>query len=109
MAFRRRQQGIPGQDSGCFSENPVICGFSPAKIVIIHTGKVVVDQTVCVDHFHGRSEMGGFFPVSAAHSAELKDKNRAKPLSSCQQTVAHGFDQFFLRQIRHLGIILGQE
>src|SRR5262245_51043875 len=44
-----RQKGIPGENGDTFAKYFVIRRFSTSKIVIIHRGKIVMDQRIGVD------------------------------------------------------------
>ena len=74
----------------------MVGGSAPAEIIIVHAGKIVMDQAVSMDHFNGCRKGRGLLPVRTAHPAEIKGKNGTKPLAPCQKAVAHGIKQHFL-------------
>ena len=71
--------------------------LAPTEVVVIHTGQIIVDQAVCMNHFNGSGKGSSLLPISAAHVAEFKNKTGAKPLSSGHKAVFYGFKQGLLR------------
>jgi len=73
-----------------FTEDAVIGGPTAAKIIIIHAGKIVVNQRVGVNAFDGASGRNseGLFPSHSPSGGEAEDGTQA--FAACKKTVAHG-------------------
>jgi len=84
-----RQERVAGQDGDGFAEDLVI-GESPATIVVVvHRGKIVVDQRVGVDELE-RARRGQHALGHAAHGlAAGDDEDRAQALAAGHHAVAH--------------------
>ena len=93
---RIRQQGIPRQNCHCLSVDFMVGGPSPAQVIIVHAGQIVMDQAVSMDHLHCRSKGSSRLPVAAAHSAKLKGQHRTQPLATVKQAIFHRVKQKFL-------------
>lgn len=50
---RQRQQGVAGEDGGCFVERLVARRTTPPQIVVVHRRQIVMDQRIRVDHLDG--------------------------------------------------------
>ena len=50
-----RQQGVAGKHRDSLAEDLVRGGATAPEIIVIHAGKVIVNQRVGVDHLHGAS------------------------------------------------------
>ncbi len=68
---RQSNHRIPGEDGHCFAEDLVIGRPPPAKIVIVHCRKIVVDERERVDQLHrgGGGDCGGFILAIACAEA----------------------------------------
>ncbi|MPM29213.1 hypothetical protein SDC9_75753 [bioreactor metagenome] len=67
----------------------MVSGPATAQIVVIHTGQIVMDERIRMDHFHGAGKGQGQRAVAAARLAEFKGKNGADALASGKQAVPH--------------------
>ena len=50
---RQRQQRVAREDRGRFAERLVVARASPAEVVVVHRGQVVVNQRVAVHQLDG--------------------------------------------------------
>ena len=46
-------EGVAGEDGGGFAEDDVAGGLAAAEVVVVESGKVVVDEGVGVEHLEG--------------------------------------------------------
>jgi hypothetical protein len=84
---------ISGQSCQILAIDLVAGQSAPAIVVVVHTGKIVVDQGIGVDHLNGPSCRKCRFRHPAYCLAKREAQDWAKPLSSCQEAVAHGLQQ----------------
>ena len=103
------QQCVTGKDSHSFTVDLVVGESATAVIIIIHAGQVVMDQAICMDHFHSCSQGRCLLPVATAQSAKLKSENRPQPLATGKQAILHGFKQLRLGFIPEAVIPIDQE
>ena len=68
----------------------VVGRLSPAQIIVIHAGQVVMDQGIRVDHLHRAGEWQGLCNISPTHPADLQCEEGTDALSAGHQTVLHG-------------------
>ena len=86
-----RAKSIAGENSDGIAEHFVARRPAAAKVVVIHGGKVVVDQRIGVDHFQRGSSIfdaGGCIGNGMRRS---DGKNGTNPLTARKHAVAHGF------------------
>ena len=78
----KRQKSIPGQKRVCLSKFYMAGGLAAPHIVIIHTGQIIVDQRIGVDHFHrtGKGQCGMW--IFPARFAECERENRANSFAA---------------------------
>jgi hypothetical protein len=86
-------EGISGQSRQILSIDLVAGQSAPAIVVIVHTGKIIMDQGIGVDHLNGPSCRKCRFRLPADCLAKGEAQDRAEPLSSCQEAIAHGLQQ----------------
>ena len=80
---------IPSENGDCFAIDAVVGRAAPAKVIIIHTGKVVMNQGVGVNAF---DSAGGGKSVRLLTSDSLgsgKAEDGSKSFSSSEEAVAH--------------------
>ena len=100
------QQGVAGQDGIGLTEHLVVCWPTPAQVVVVHGGEVVMDERHGVNHL--QRHRGGQGQV-ALPTGELKGRqteDRPQPLAPGQQGITHGFPQR-LRPLQSQGSIQG--
>jgi hypothetical protein len=76
-------EGISSQSCQILSIDLVAGQSAPAIVVIVHAGKIIVDQGIGMDHLNGACGWNCKFLVPADCLAKGKAQNRPKPLSSC--------------------------
>jgi hypothetical protein len=64
-------------------------GLSAAKIIVIHTRKIVVDERIRLDALKSASKRNRSFTRTSEDSAEFKHKKRTDALSATQSGVSH--------------------
>ena len=101
-------EGVPRQDGGAFAIDHMVGRAAPAQIVIIHAGKIIMDQAVCMQHFNGAGHRQGRLHIAAGDAAELQHQNGADPLAAGQQAIAHGLGQAGLGIVFRQGEVLRQ-
>ena len=67
--------------------------LAAAEIVVVHTGQIVVDQAVGVQHLDRTGDGHRRLDISAADTAELQHKHGADAFSSGEEAVAHRLGQ----------------
>jgi len=67
----------------------MVCQSAAAVIIIIHTGQIIMDQAVCMDHLNCRGKGCCSLPITAAQPAKFKGKNGPQAFSSGKQAVFH--------------------
>jgi len=84
------QQRVARQDRDPFAEHLVVGRFPSAEVVVVHRGKVVVDQRVGVDHLQragGRHHHRGLPPAEfGRHQAE----DGPEPFPTGEDRITHG-------------------
>ena len=68
-------------------------GLAPAEVVVVHTGQIVVDQGVGVEHLHGAAEIKGLLSGSPRRLTEFHGEDGTDALAPGQQAVPHGLLQ----------------
>ena len=104
-----RQQGegegvqrVAGEDSGRFVIGAVRAGASPAQVVIVHRGQIVVDERVGVDGFHCAG--GGVNGVKRHGEGVSRgvEERGAQAFAAAEGGVAHRIGKAFARRWQHL-------
>src|SRR5207248_5388804 len=62
-----------------------------AQVVVVHAGKVVVDERLSVNALDGAGVRQSGRAFSAAHFGDGKTKNRPETFAASEETVAHRF------------------
>ena len=88
-----RLQSVAGQHGHGFTVHLVVGRLSAAQIIVIHAGKIVMDQRVGMHHFHRASQRQRVLPMTAIQLAECQRQHGAHAFSARQETVAHGIIQ----------------
>jgi len=85
-----REQPIARENGHGFAEYFVVCGASAAQVVVVESGKIVVDQRISMDEFEsaGHGEHAAWRVGEYARA--LQAENRPDALASRENTVAHG-------------------
>ena len=96
----RCEQGIPCKDRLRLTKDSMVRRFAPSEVIIIHAGKIIMDQTVGVDHFDRRRKRESLLHLTSADLAKSKGQHSAQTFSSCQKAVAHGLKQLLLRLVK---------
>ena len=81
---------IAGKHSHPLPEDDVRRGFAAAEFVVVHAGKIIVDERVGVNHFHGASGRERLASGAAAGFGRGAAKERAQTLAAGEEAVAHG-------------------
>ena len=89
----QRQQAVADEDRGGLVVGLVGRRASPAHVVVVHRGQVVVDQRVAVDHFQ---RAGGTQHAVAADTEEprrLDEQERPETLAAGEAGITHRFHE----------------
>ena len=89
-------QGVAREDRRRLVERFVRARPATAQVVVVHGGKVIVDERVGVQHFHARRDPRGARRRDAEQRGDLKDEEPAQPLAAAERGIAHGLDQLAL-------------
>src|SRR4030043_292720 len=65
-------------------------GFPPAKVIIIHGRKVVMDERVSMDHLQSAGKREDVISLSSNRLESSDRKNGTNPFSSIEETVPDG-------------------
>ena len=84
------QQGVAGQHRNALAEDLVVGQFAAPVIVVVHGGKVVVDQRIGVDALDGAGQRQGVGFVAAAGRGGGQAQGGADAFAAGKQRVAHG-------------------
>jgi len=82
-------QGVAGQDGSSFIERLVGRGPTPAQVVVVHAGQVIMDQTVGMDQFQGASGADHALPIQLHQFAGLQDEEGAQTFAWRKSRIAH--------------------
>ena len=63
------------------------------KLIIIHTGQIIVDEAVGMKHFDRAGDRHSHFHISAGNSAELQHQHGADPFSAGKKAIAHSLSK----------------
>ena len=85
MARRRA-----GEDRNSLAENPVVGGAAAAEVVVIHAGKVVVDEGISVDAFDGAGDGQGGCLIAAGSAGGGEAEDGAETFTPSEEAIAHG-------------------
>jgi hypothetical protein len=91
-----RLQGVAGEHGGSFVIGLVNRRTTPAHVVVVHTGQVVVDQAVGLYAFQRAGRTQDRPIVQVEHPARLDGEEGAQTLAWPQGGVAHGLGQALL-------------
>ncbi len=87
------QQRVPRQQGHGLAEHHVIGGLAPPELVIVHTGQVIVDQRVGVNHFHSGGGAKALLPPHGALTAHYprgkEQQERPEALAPGEDAVPH--------------------
>ena len=85
------EKSIACKNGDSFPVDAVAGGSTAAEVVVIHAGKIVMDEGVGVNAFDGTGggQGEGFFSSHRACGGETE--NGSEAFSSCQEAVTHGF------------------
>jgi hypothetical protein len=90
---RHRQQGVSRKYGGCFVEGLVNRWFSASEIVVVHRGKIVVNERIGMHTFDGGRHPAERAPIDTEQPAALLNQKTAQAFSASQRGVAHGFEK----------------
>ena len=83
------QQTVAGKDRIGLAIGNVHRRLAAAKIVVIHGGKVVVNQRIAVNAFERCADAQGGLPVAAEKGGAFHHQKGPQTLAAIQDTVAH--------------------
>ena len=87
------QQAIAGENGSSLIKGLVNRRLAATKIVIVHSGKIIVNQRIAMNQFNGAgSAQGRLF----RHTEKTRGLNRQEwpqPLPTAQNGMPHGVDQ----------------
>ncbi|MNC41967.1 hypothetical protein D3C75_907620 [compost metagenome] len=76
------QKRIPRQNSHRIAKHLVVGGFAAAEVVIVHGGKIIMDQGIGVDHLDGIGRITRRLRAASRRFSGCIDKNRPQALAS---------------------------
>jgi hypothetical protein len=85
------EERITSEEGIGFAEPDMGGGSSAAKIVVIHTGEVIVDEGVGVQNFEGEAGEEGGIGFAASGFAGSHAEDGAEAFAACENGIAHGF------------------
>ena len=59
----KRQQRVSSKNCGGFTKNLMVAGFTPPEIIVVESGKVVMNERVGVNHFKDTGDTKIFFYI----------------------------------------------
>ena len=83
------EKAVTGKNCQSLTVNLMVCGKSPSQIIIIHGGKIVMDERICMDILYGCSIRDGILYVASCKFAGCHKKYRSQSLSSGLKAVFH--------------------
>src|SRR6266478_6267779 len=86
---RQRQKRIARKNGDGFAELLMARRFASAKIVIVESRQVVMNQRISVDEFDGASRIVRRRDVAVKNARRLNAKNGTDPLAACKDAVPH--------------------
>ena len=89
-------QSIRRQQGRGFAKLLVAARATPAEIIVVHAGQVVVDERIAVQHFQRTGVVQRLFRRGAAQFTGGQRQHGADAFAAAQQTVAGGFCNFLV-------------
>ena len=83
------QQGVAGEDGNAFPENFMAGEFAAPIVVVVHSGKVVVDERIGVNTFDGAGQGQGVGFISATCGRGGEAKSRPHAFAAGEEGIAH--------------------
>ena len=90
---REVQKTVAGENRLTFPEYDVIRRSSAAEAVVVHSGQIIVNQRIGMNHFDCARKIQRVVRIFAQHIHRRQQHRRTQTLSTRKQAVAHGFDQ----------------
>ncbi len=87
---REREKSIAGEDGGGFAKFFVIGGLAATEVVIVESGKVVVNERVGVNEFESAGGIVGGRDVGVEDAGGFNAEDGANALAAGEDAVAHG-------------------
>lgn len=87
------QEGIAGKHGYCISECLVTTRFPTTKIVIVHTGQVIVNEGICMNHFNCSGRVIDLRGRVSKDRCPQYAKQAAEAFSAPENAVTHGFEE----------------
>ena len=88
-----RQQAVTGKDRRPVVEGAMHGRAATAGIVVVHGGKIVMDQRITVQELETRRRIQRFLRRQTEQACCLNDQKRAEALSPAEHGMAHGSRQ----------------
>ena len=82
-------QPVPGEDRDVLAELDVARRLSPAQVVVVHRGQVVVDERIRMDQLDRAGERQHLSLLQAQCACGREREHRAYALAAGQKRVAH--------------------
>ena len=93
---RKCQKCISGQKCVRLSKFDMTGRPAAPHIIIVHTGQIVVDERICVNHLHGAGKGKRRARIFAARLAKGECQDRTNPLPTVFQAICHCLKQDIL-------------
>ena len=84
------QEAVSREDSDRFPVDPVVGRATATEMIIVHAGKIVVNEGVSVNAFDGAGGREGIRLFATDGTSRRQAEDGAQTFSSGQQAVAHG-------------------
>ncbi len=88
-------EGVAGEDGEGVAVDFVVGGATATEIIVVHGGKVVVNEREAVDHFDGGGGCEGGLEICAADGLMAEEsEGGADSFAGAEEGVSHGFHEF---------------
>jgi len=87
---RLGEEGVSRQHSNAFAKDLVRGGATPAEIVVVHAGEIIMDERISMDAFDGAGDRKGKTGGAAARFRRRKGEDGAEAFPSGENAVPHG-------------------
>ena len=87
------QKRIAREERICLTVRLMAGRFTAAKIAVIHTGHIIVDQGIGVDHLHSTGKRQRSRIRATKHTAEVDSQKTADTLTAAHGGIAHSLGQ----------------
>jgi hypothetical protein len=83
------KESIARQHGGCLVEGDMRRRSSSAEVVIVHAWEIVMDQGICVQHFHGSANTQSARRIDVKQRRRAQNQKRAQPFAGGENGISH--------------------